>query len=226
MKRKTKPTYDRFIAKIKKVKSGCWEWQAFTNFGYGVFTIGHKLLGAHRYSYEYYNGKIPKGLVIDHLCRNRKCVNPDHLEAVTIQENTRRGLSVTTINSKKTHCKYGHPLKGDNLLIRPRKRADGSILNGRLCLTCKRTWSSKFINERRLLSDYLKKHNVNLEIPDPVEYKISRLCPDCGVDDVVIIPSFDGLSVTTKEHHKKDCKLLPVEWNHVAVEQGLLNKDK
>lgn len=72
--------------------SGCWIWKGITREGYGRIKIsGMPVLQAHRASYEHHVGKIPEGLVIDHLCRNRSCINPKHLETVTIAENIRRG---------------------------------------------------------------------------------------------------------------------------------------
>ena len=85
----------------------CVEWIGYINKdGYGL--LGKKL--AHRLSYEKVNGDIPKGLVLDHLCRNRSCINVDHLEAVTPQINNSRSMSPTAINARKTYCKYGHSL--------------------------------------------------------------------------------------------------------------------
>jgi hypothetical protein len=71
---------------------------------------------AHRVSYVLAHGSIPDGLQLDHLCRNKLCVNPTHLEAVTARENTLRGVSVAAVNAKKTHCPRGHELSGSNLL--------------------------------------------------------------------------------------------------------------
>lgn len=106
---------------------GCWEWlRAKDAYGYGVLSTGSKRVLAHRYSFTLFRGPIPEGLVIDHLCRNPSCVNPSHMEAVTLQENTRRGLGVV----RWTHCKRGHPMTPENLSM----RRDGS----RHCGVCAR----------------------------------------------------------------------------------------
>lgn len=81
---------------------------------YGSFWNGSKVVRAHRWNYERYNGPIPDGLVIDHKCRNTCCVNPHHLEAVTQQENTLRGNGHAAKQAKHTHCIRGHPLTPDN----------------------------------------------------------------------------------------------------------------
>lgn len=94
----------------------CIEWTgAIDGDGYGRKLIGGKWKLAHRLEYEKKNGLIPQRMVIDHLCRNRRCVNPEHMEVVTSAQNTRRGNGIASLNAKKVFCKNGHPLNGDNL---------------------------------------------------------------------------------------------------------------
>ena len=115
-----RPALDRFLARITQ-DGDCWLWTGGLNgVGYGQFFIGGAGTGkcyAHRWSYEFHIGPIPEGLHLDHLCRNRACVNPWHLEPVTLRENVLRGVSKAALNALKTHCPKGHPLAGDNLSI-------------------------------------------------------------------------------------------------------------
>ena len=97
--------------------TGCWEWTGPDNgAGYGVVSLGP--LGkryVHRLAYRIANGRIPDGLVIDHLCRNTRCFNPDHLEAVTHRENIVRSPLI----GAKTHCVAGHPFTPENTYLSP-----------------------------------------------------------------------------------------------------------
>jgi hypothetical protein len=100
----------------------CWPWPgALATGGYGTCQLEGRQVRAHRAAYQLTHGAIPKGLVLDHLCRNRACCNPAHLEPVTIRENNLRGVGVTSTNVAKTHCPQGHPYSGDNLFRRFRQ---------------------------------------------------------------------------------------------------------
>ena len=109
----------RFLSKIKIIESGCWEFTGHLDkYGYGQIKINRKTILTHRYIYEYYYGTICPDLTIDHLCRNRACCNPLHLEQVTKQENNKRGNSASGINKRKTHCKRGHEFTKENTIIK------------------------------------------------------------------------------------------------------------
>ena len=111
----------------------CWIWQGrINNRGYPV--SGSRINGrpyAHRLMYELLRGPIPDGLTIDHLCRTPKCINPSHLEPVTMKENTHRGISSAVTYMERTHCSNGHEYNESNTLY----RTDGG---GRRCRTCDR----------------------------------------------------------------------------------------
>lgn len=134
---------NRFWSKVQR-DDECWSWTACVlSTGYGQFSYrdgaaSHRRL-AHRMAYELHKGSIPDGLCLDHLCRNRKCVNPDHLEPVTIRENLLRGNTFAAHNAAKTVCKHGHPFTPENTLRQRR---------GRLCRECSRLKSER--RNRRL----------------------------------------------------------------------------
>ncbi len=108
--------FRRFWAKIAVRPWDCWEWTAsLRKDGYGRFGIKGVIHTTHVVSYTLLVAPVPSGLTLDHLCRNRKCVNPDHLEIVTRRVNILRGNAPAAINARKTHCNNGHPLEGDNL---------------------------------------------------------------------------------------------------------------
>lgn len=110
--------------------SGCWLWSAAVGGTYGQLWWAGRVRYAHVLSYQAFRGAYADGLEIDHLCRNRVCVNPDHLEPVTPQVNRLRGVGVSAINAKKTHCPRGHALAGTNL---ERSKALRGLRICRLC---------------------------------------------------------------------------------------------
>jgi len=108
----------RLSQKYTKLPSGCWQWNgAKQPTGYGQMWNGERPEQAHRIAYRLFVGPIPDGYEVDHLCRNRSCINPAHLRIVTHRENMRCSLTVMGENARKTHCKRGHALSGHNLII-------------------------------------------------------------------------------------------------------------
>lgn len=102
---------ERFWSKVEQVGNvcECWPWSGSKRNGYGLFRNG-RVVSAHRFAYEDVIGKIPRGLTLDHLCMNRACCNPFHLEPVTKGVNTLRGNAASAINARKTLCFRGHEL--------------------------------------------------------------------------------------------------------------------
>lgn len=110
--------FDKLLDGIKKDPiTQCWNWiKGKTSCGYGALYINKKQISSHRLSYFLYKGKIPKRLEIDHLCRNRACCNPNHLEAVTRRINLLRGETLPARNASVTHCPKGHRYTKTNLV--------------------------------------------------------------------------------------------------------------
>lgn len=138
-----KSTEERFWSFVKKTNS-CWFWEGYKDKdGYGQFGISRNVKKrAHRFSYELLTGKISKKNQLDHLCRNRSCVNPEHLEPVSSKENSNRG-STGIINRIKTHCKNRHEYSGENLGFRKDRF-------GRICKICSSKSAKKHKNKIKM----------------------------------------------------------------------------
>ena len=136
---------DRFFSHIEKTPTGCWEWKgARQSNGYGQFSdFGSHL--AHRWSYQTFIGPIRDSLHIDHLCRNRACVNPQHLELVTCRENLMRGVGFAATNAQKTHCDKGHQLSEIRYTA---ERPEGR----RYCRACRQDYKRKSRKKLRAMS--------------------------------------------------------------------------
>lgn len=110
----------RFWSKVHVAESGCWEWTAWIKpAGYGYYNTNGSTNLAHRFAYATLVAAIPAHLMCDHLCRNRRCVNPNHIEPVTNRENALRGETINARNAAATHCPAGHPYDEANTYRHP-----------------------------------------------------------------------------------------------------------
>lgn len=135
---------DRFLAKFRPLATDeCWEWGAArSKQGYGRFQMpaSRGCIGAHRVSFALFARDLLDGETVDHLCRNRACVNPWHLEAVPIHVNVMRGGGICVQHSRKTRCPKGHEYS-------IRRRSDGRTQ--RICVECDRAYKREWIRNKR-----------------------------------------------------------------------------
>lgn len=134
---------------IIEEKTDCWLWVgAKQTDGYGCFGYEKKVHLAHRKIYQIIKGEIEKGLELDHLCKNRNCVNPDHLEPVTHKENILRGISPSAKNKIKTHCDNGHEFTENNTM-RLKRKTGGEY---RVCRVCARKAKNACMARKKLIN--------------------------------------------------------------------------
>ena len=133
----------------KEPNSGCWLWTgALDKDGYAKSSINGKSKRGHAISYEEKYGKVPDGLELDHKCRVRSCVNPDHLEPVESRENTMRSpICPSALNARKTHCKRGHKFDEENTHIYFYSK---TRLSSRVCRTCRREAMARKAEEAKV----------------------------------------------------------------------------
>lgn len=113
----------RFYLNLEVDDNECWIWQKqLSPEGYGRFRVEGEKVFAHIFSYNLFIGPVPDGLELDHTCRVRSCVNPDHLKSVTHRVNTLRGIGPTAVNARKTHCNNNHKFTPENTRIAQGKR--------------------------------------------------------------------------------------------------------
>lgn len=171
MARHRLPAAERFWAKVEKTE-GCWLWQGSINpDGYGQIWVGDtlRMAKAHRFSYQLHKGEISEGLEIDHLCKVRRCVNPDHLDLVTHRENLLRGDTFQARNAAKTQCPKGHAYTPENTYVPP--------AGGRRCRACGKRPNAR-IPKAPVLREALSGRYPSLVLPKGA---ISSLACEFGV---------------------------------------------
>lgn len=142
--------YEVFWSRVEKTET-CWLWKGgVTSAGYGLTTVAPRVL-AHRFAYEHQVGPIPEGLQLDHLCRVRLCVRPDHLEPVDNRTNSLRGTSRSAINARAESCPTGHPYDLINTYFNKKGQ--------RFCRTCAREWARERGAEAAVLGLTVREYN-------------------------------------------------------------------
>lgn len=173
---------------IPVTESGCWLWISTINIGgYGTIRVKGTNVPAHRLSHELFKGPIPDGFEIDHLCRVRCCVNPDHIEAVTPRENLRRSTNFIAANMAKTHCPRGHEYTPENTYQYDKRPH-------RICKACEKIRASTDKAKARARESqrryYLKKFGPQKARLSPDQVRAIRVRLASGQRDQEIAPDF------------------------------------
>lgn len=141
---------DRFWQFVEEADNGCWEWVGCVkSSGYGIFSLGRRgtAFRAHRVAWSILRGRLSDAQTLDHLCRNRRCVNPAHLDPVSNKENILRGESFSAKNARKTHCQRGHEFTPENISeYRGKRRC-------RACYQMRLVRDRKRVRPRKKVSD-------------------------------------------------------------------------
>jgi hypothetical protein len=146
--RKPKPDralLERLFSRTIRGPGGCWLWTGGKSDGYAMLRVQGRMVRLHRTVYEQLVGPVPSGLEIDHLCRVRCCLNPEHMEPVAKRVNILRGEGACAVHARKVTCVRGHPLSGENLEIEGGKF--------RRCKQCRRDGQMRRWRERRVALD-------------------------------------------------------------------------
>lgn len=162
----------RFWARVDKRPDGCWVWTGTQSRGYGQIILSGRVIRVHRYSWFLHKGVWPDPrLTLDHLCRNKACVNPDHLEEVSAKENVRRAQEDTRTKAYATHCVNGHEFTKANTWV--------SKQGFRRCRRC---WSEKRSRaDRSSRATAEKVLDFLSALPEPKTASHDSIAKACGV---------------------------------------------
>lgn len=135
---------ERFMRKVEQ-GPGCWMWRGFTrDTGYGSFWWPEKVIPAHRAAYLLFHGPIPDGMTVDHICFQPSCVNPDHLQLLTLSQNAARQRKALS-----DYCQRGHEFTPENTMIQLNRTGSGRRSHYRLCRACREESQRRRIERRR-----------------------------------------------------------------------------